>query len=72
MNNQKHQKHTHNYTIKYNNVILLFLSVNGLDTLQYTRYKGFFKIVVNFYLVVFLFQILKLKSTDRQLLEKLK
>ena len=28
-------------TIKYNNVISKFLSVNGLDTLQYTRYKVF-------------------------------
>ena len=32
----------------------MFLSVNGLDTLQYTRYKGFFKVVVYFYFSFFL------------------
>ena len=28
-------------TIKDNKVISIFLSVNGLDTLKYTRYVGF-------------------------------
>ena len=30
-------------TIKGNNVISMFLTVNGLDTLQYSRYEGFSK-----------------------------
>ena len=35
--------------MKYNNVISMLLSVNGLDTFQYLKYKGFFQNISVFF-----------------------